>query len=231
MDEQSGPPPQHTWAWHKKVNIGLAWDKYNFLAFQHFEGDYVEYVSLPTIERSRITLEGRVKNGARFGHGDLISVVISYDPPPHSLTRGQLTSTYCYDSGRPIAYLREPLPGGWYYPDDEKISTYRPCPDPYEVPSDAEAPASHEEAHEHWERAYSLSQSVIDVPIIMDAITATKWRVNGGGFSITADLRDVLDAHGPGVYTVVLWGTLDGESEMISIYSIFHDIPRPTGYD
>ena len=29
--------------WHKKVNIGIAWNRYNFAAYQHFEGDYVEY--------------------------------------------------------------------------------------------------------------------------------------------------------------------------------------------
>ena len=35
--------------WHKKVNPGLAWDRYNVKAFQHFEGDYVEFDRLPTI--------------------------------------------------------------------------------------------------------------------------------------------------------------------------------------
>ena len=34
--------------WHKKVNIGLAWNRYNLMGYQHFEGDYVEYGSLPT---------------------------------------------------------------------------------------------------------------------------------------------------------------------------------------
>ena len=33
--------------WHKKVNIGLAWDRYNTVMYQHFEGDYVEYQNMP----------------------------------------------------------------------------------------------------------------------------------------------------------------------------------------
>ena len=41
----------------------------------------------------------------------------------------------------------------------------------------------------------------------------------------------MLKKHGPGVYTVVLWGVVGGEIEIISEYSIFHDIPRPDGYD
>ena len=53
--------------WHKKVNIGLAWDKYNFLAYQHFEGDYVEYDELPSIQDGILSLSGIAKNGARFG--------------------------------------------------------------------------------------------------------------------------------------------------------------------
>ena len=55
---------------HKKVNIGLAWDRYNFGAIQHFEGHYVEYGTLPTIEGRILTLSGEVKNGAKFSFLD-----------------------------------------------------------------------------------------------------------------------------------------------------------------
>ena len=64
--------------WHKKINIGLAWDKYNFLAYQHFEGDYVEYGELPVIEDGVLRISGRTKNGARFNedrdprHSDIL---------------------------------------------------------------------------------------------------------------------------------------------------------------
>ena len=73
---------------HRRVNIGLAWDRYNLIAVQHFEGDYVEYVTFPEFDEDRLRLEGRVKNGARFDVGDTIPIQLFYDPPPHSLTPG-----------------------------------------------------------------------------------------------------------------------------------------------
>ena len=216
--------------WHKKVNIGLAWDRYNLMGYQHFEGDYVEYGSLPTIEDGEMTFEGRTRNGAVFGQGNVVHVAILYDAPPDSLTRGQLSRTYCYAFGLPVAYLRKPLTGGWSYPNDTLSTIHTPCPDPYRVSPDASPPRSPSQAHAHWRQAYTASQMLIDIPVLMEAITASKWKVNGDGFSITADLSDILDAHGPGVYMVVLWGTLGGGSEIISQYAIFHEVPAPSGY-
>ena len=54
---------------HKKVNIGLAWDRYNLMAFQHFEGDYVEYTALPKIEDGDLSFEGQVKGDTIFHVG------------------------------------------------------------------------------------------------------------------------------------------------------------------
>ena len=65
----------------------------------------------------------------------------------------------------------------------------------------------------------------------MQAITASSWRTENGGFRITASLGNVLKKHGPGVYTVVLWGIAGGDIGVISQYSIFYGIPRPNGYD
>ncbi|MXX53142.1 MAG: hypothetical protein F4Z35_04165 [Dehalococcoidia bacterium] len=137
--------------WHKKVNIGLAWDRYNFLAYQHFEGDYVEYDELPSIESGVLRISGRTKNGARVSGDRDLGVQIYYDQPPHSLTRGQVTRTYCYDGGRQIGALRKPLTGGWYYEEEEFTKSYRACPDPYDVPVDAPAPRSHHEANRFWQ--------------------------------------------------------------------------------
>ena len=52
--------------WHRKVNIGLAWDRYNFVAYQHFEGDFVEYETLPSMENGVLSVRGRTKNGIEF---------------------------------------------------------------------------------------------------------------------------------------------------------------------
>jgi hypothetical protein len=72
---------------------------------------------------------------------------------------------------------------------------------------------------------------MLSVPAVMQAITASSWRTGTNGFRITASLGKVLKKHGPGVYTVVLWGVVGRDTEVISEYSIFHDILRPDGYD
>ena len=216
---------------HQKVNIGLAWDRYNLIAVQHFEGSYVEYDSLPAIDGGMLKIEGRVKNGARFGEGDVVPVQVFYDPPPHALTNGQLSRTYCYSLGLPVAYLREPLSGNRYYPKDSIRTFYSLCPDPYDVSREAPAPISPHEAHLHWQEAYKASQSLGKAPAVMQAVTASAWRVDNKGFRIAANLGNVLNKHGPGVYTVLLWGEIGSDVEIISEYSIFHNIPRPVGYD
>ena len=61
-------------------------------------------------------------------------------------------------------------------------------------------------------------------------ITASEWSVANGRFSITADLDEVLLAHGDGIYTLSLWGIVDDEDVLISEYSIFHGVTPPTFY-
>ena len=213
--------------WHKRVNIGLAWDTYNFRAVQHFEGDYVEYDQIPAIENGILTISGTVKNGASFA--EAFSPQIYYDAPPHTLTRGQLSYTYCYDTGLLIAALRAPLTGNWYYPVHEFTETYRKCLDPHEVPADAPAPRPPSSPFPPVAPPHQPppSLSVITVPYI----TASAWRVNSKGFSFRADLSDLLSKHGAGVYSIMIWGKVSGRSLVISQYSIFHGVTPPDTYD
>ena len=217
--------------WHKKVNIGLAWDTYNFFAYQHFEGDYVEYDQLPAIENGILTLSGTVKNGAGFADERDLGVQIYYDPPTHTLTQGQVSRTYCYDSGLQIAALRRPLPPNRFYPEHEFTKTYKKCPDPYEVPADAPAPRSPAEAHAFWEAAYQASQLRPEQPIIVPWITALEWTATADAFAVRADISDLLAIHGDGVYLISVWGVIDGERVIISDYSIFHGVTPPDTYD
>ena len=48
--------------WHKKVNIGIAYDRYNAPMYQHFEGDYVEYDRMPAISNGILSLSGTTKS-------------------------------------------------------------------------------------------------------------------------------------------------------------------------
>ena len=217
--------------WHKKVNIGLAWDTYNTSAIQHFEGDYVEYDHLPTIENGILTMSGTTRNGAGFSDERDLGVQIYYDQPPHTLTRGQVSRTYCSDSGLQIAALRRPLPPNRFYPEHEFTKTYKKCPDPYDVLADASAPRSHDEAHAFWEAAYQASQLRPELPIIVPWITALEWTATADAFAVRADISDLLARHGDGVYSIKVWGVIAGERVIISDYSIFHGVTPPDTYD
>lgn len=215
---------------HQKVNIGIAWDRYNTVMYQHFEGDYAEYDQLPAITDGMLTLSGRTKNGARLNGARDLGVQVYYDQPPGPLTRGQLARTYCYDNGRKVAGLREPLTGGYYWPTDEFTTTHDPCPSPYDVPADTPEPRSHNEAHRAWEEAYSASQLRGTQTIAVPWLTAKEWSVRANAFVVKADISDILRRNGNGVYSVMVWGNLAGQDLVISQYSVFYGITPPDTY-
>ena len=207
---------------HRKVNIGLAWDRYNTVMVQHFEGDYVEFDQLPAITNGVLSVSGTTKNGARFA--DNLGQQIYYDQAPHMLTRGQVARTYCVDGGRQVASLRKPLSPGSFYPSNDFTKTYDPCPDPYDVPPETPGPNSVSEAHQAWQNAYNASRLSVPQIITVPWITASERTVSGNAFAMKADISRILDQHGPGVYSVALWGSVGGADAVISEYSIFHDV-------
>ena len=217
--------------WHRKVNIGLAWDRYNMVGYQHFEGGFVQYDQLPQIMNGTLSMSGSTLYGLRFSRKEELGVQIYYDPPPHSLTRGQVSRTYCYDSGLQIAALRYPLTGNSSWTEDEFTKRYSPCPDPYDVSPEAPAPRSPDEAHRFWEHAYAASQTQRAQTVTVPWVTASKWMARATDFSITANVSKLLSKYGPGVYTVLLWGEVGGEDVPISEYSIFHEIEPPDTYN
>ena len=215
---------------HKKVNIGLAWDKYNLIVIQHFEGDYVHYDNVPSIESGVLRVSGTTKNGATFHSERDLSVQIYYDPPPHVLTRGQVTRTYCYGAGVQVAGLRWPISDDYYWSEHYYPAYHYPCPDPYSVPEDADAPGSVEEAARFWDEAYQESTLTPRVVITVPWVTASEWIADPGYFSVTANINDILARHGEGVYTILVWGDIQGESVPISEYSIFYGAAPPPAY-
>ena len=217
--------------WHKKVNIGLAWDRYNIFVYQHFEGGYVEFDELPAIANDVLSFSGRAINELRFSNKDELGLQLYYDPPPHALTRGQVSRTYCSGSGLQIAAFRYRLTGGWYWGEDEYTRTYSPCPDPYDVSPDAPAPSSHDEAHRFWEEAYAASQNRPSQTITVPWITASEWTVSGAHFSVAVNISGLLSEYGPGVYTILLWGEIDGEDVPVAEYSIFYEVVPPDTYN
>ena len=185
---------------HKKVNIGLAWDRYNFLAYQHFEGDYVEYDELPSIENGVLHISGRTKNGAKFD-----GAVLDYDPPPRPLTRSAVAKTYAYCYGVTVAGFIRPQSGGRKWDPGTFDANYDGCPgDPY--------------------------GTTYDENLKTDWIIAERWAVASDSFEIKADIAEVLQKYNEGVYTILIWGKIRGEDAVISEYSIFHGITPTDAY-
>ena len=216
---------------HQQVNVGMAWDRYNTVMYQHFEGNYVEFDRLPAISNGVLSFSGTTKNGVRFSQERDLGAQIYYDPPPHTLTRGQVARTYCYANGRMVAGLRPPLSGNSNYTANEFTITHNPCPDPYDVAAGAPGPRSHDEAHQAWQEAYDASASLQPQTITVPWVTALEWTARGTEFAVRADIGGVVDRNGDGVYSIMVWGEIGGRRSVISAYSMFHGVEPPDTYD
>ena len=107
--------------WHRKVNLGLSWDTHQMWNVQHFEGDYASCNVPPTIQGTTLRVSCTTKEV--FPAESLVQVV-TYDPPPHALTRGQIARAYSYRLGNRVAFLRQKARPGYSYPRDEELRTH-----------------------------------------------------------------------------------------------------------
>ena len=217
---------------HRKVNIGLAWDRYNFKAYQHFEGDYTTFDGLPTLEDGILTLSGTTRNGMTFSGENGLGVMVYYDAAPYPLTQGQVARTYCYNNGLLVAALLRPMPEGYSWEDDSQDEEYsrRACPNPFDVSPDAPAARSVAESHRFWDEAYAASKKMVTDSNPTPWLVAAEWSVSDDMFSVKADLSQILTKHGSGVYTVKVWGMMNGEDAVAALYSIFHNTAPPPAY-
>ena len=219
---------------YRRVNLGLAWTRNVFKAIQHFEGDYVEMDRLPTIEDGVLELEGNLSNSYTFtGTVPLVAAIV-YDPRPRKLTGGQLARTYCYGHGELIAAL---IPPQRRLKDDFE-STFSmeetQCIDPYHVRHSAAEPESQAESSRIFEESKEESLQVRETEKTLTFRKAQEMTADGREFVLVADVSELLEQHGAGVYTVVLLASLEENGEdgtqVISEYSIFHGVRTPGGY-
>lgn len=143
---------------------------------------------------------------------------------------GSETVLNCSPSSRSscITARRPPPPEGEYYLRNQFDVEQEFCRSPYEIPADVPAPATVAEASmlSAAARAYARTESATGA-----FITASVYDVAGDEFELEVDVSEVLDQHGPGVYTVQVWATLDAEPAVISAVSVFHEMEVPEGYD
>ena len=217
---------------HRKVNLGIAENDAGLVNIVlQFEGDYVAYSEVPQLDGETLSMAGTIKNGVNFASEKSLKVDIYYDPPPTPLTRGQLSMAYCEDVGVMVGALIPPAPPGYSWSGlPEKFDfAYQRCKSPYDVADDTPPPAT---ASEETLRGM---QSRLNNPYTYQTgarwVIASKWRVDNQAFAVKADLSEVLEEHGKGIYTLMVWGVRDGNPAVISSVALFYGTPRPTGYD
>ena len=215
---------------HKRVNIGITWDRYNVRMFQHFEGDYVTFLAIPSLEGGLLTLAGTVRNGAEIRALRDLGVDIFYDSPPMPLTLGQVSRTYCYDNGLQVASLREPLSDGRSWASAAFTQSYSPCQDPADVSPTTPPASSHDEANRLWQDAYDQSRARSPQIVTVPWVTADRFTIQSDTFTVEADVKGILSRQGPGVYTIAVWARIGSELAVVARFSLFYESEPPATY-
>lgn len=208
---------------HKKVSLGITCDDYACAVVQLFEGDYVEFSEKPNIgSGGMLSFSGRFKDGYRFS--DSSSVQIWWEPLPMAATLGQLDKTGSQSIGvKPATFILDPPPAGSYYPSLTTIYSWTKHRGPADFAADS--PRT---------RIPPLSAFVPQMPRIglpsppsiaqVQYTVASRWEGRANGqLSLEVDISDTLRKLGDGVYTVLVWGSKDGENELLVVYSIFYN--------
>lgn len=213
--------------WYRKVNIGLTHDLKNFVAIQHFEGDFIEYHRLPIISDGILRIVGRVKDEVPPTALENCSVDIWYDPPPRRLSEGQLIRVNGYDGGIIACSLHAPLPAGYKRHQDSGSIAVRRFRHPEDFPPTASFPESLEVRQGIMKEAYLGNQEFEESTVWFPFLGANDWHIDGSSFSITADINSVVYKFGAGVYSLFLWAPmgLNGEKVAISHYATFINLP------
>ena len=205
---------------HTTLHLGISFNCRILTVVQLFSGEYVTFTKPPAFVEGRLVMEGRLHNGAALARtGPAEGVRISYRPPPHSLSRGQLFRAAGYCSGAPIASILVPLPAFYSYDPDGPSWSHTFCLTPYESDSQVQPPndlsqaSSLMEEAKEWEAA---PQTYSGLEILPDI-----WRVGQDRFEVQADVSPVMAALGPGVYSILLWGEVNGSPTPVSEFAIF----------
>ena len=215
---------------HRKVSIGIAVDR-GVWVVQHFEGDYVEFDELPSLDAGILSMSGRVGEGAQMDED--VGVLIEYDPPVMELAIEQLEQTQCYNPGLPVAIVLK-SPFGEYDLDDPEVR------DAINAGLDSleDSPIPHEECRDPYKMNLGGSDTGtsgtggrfgLDEPneiserdVYVSYLLAEEWSITDSGeFSMRADIEDVVERHGSGVYTISIVATVAGELSPISVSSVF----------
>ena len=219
---------------HKVLHIGIAEDRNRTNMVQVFSGDYVSWNERPQMAPDgTLTASGRLRGAyAEPESSNTATFTIGHHPPTHALTLSQLSGTYCLESDKKSGVILEPLGPGQHYTKirgsrnfyHETVSNEQ-CIDPYELDPNGPIPQTWEEANEAHARAKADSASAPPEPsvkygIVADILTVRK---RGTEFSLEVDVSPMVEHYGPGIYTLVLWATIEetGEEGVIAKFPIW----------
>ena len=205
---------------HRKLGLGFSYEKPNLWVVQLFTSNYIEFTLMPRIEGEQLEFAYRFTNGAREADEHPPSAAVFYDALPHNLTRGQLARTGCYSLDRRIAAIRPPAGPNSYWTEDYSEDELTTCPDPYRVHPSAEPPTSYDDDRRIHVEAIQASNAAPQ-SVVYPRITSSVESLPIGGYHVITDLSEQIAQFGPGVYTLVMWANVDGESAQVAEYSIF----------
>ncbi len=202
---------------HREVNIGIANSCHAMAVAQVFEGEYVRFSLPPELAEGRLVMAGQV--AAEVELNDRTQVGIAWAPPLAEYTKGQVSQTVCYSTGRPIAFIFRPLPAGFTWPDGGvQEMDWERCPAPWDADPNLQLPQDRaviDQLSQRIRDGYRIRETVET-----DLVTATIWQAEAGFFRIEADLNRVVQTHGPGIYSVILRVEVDGVMQAITTYAI-----------
>ena len=205
---------------HTIMNVGIAYDQYNTAMIQQFTNNYVQYLERPRIDpEGALSLQGTVQN-ASLDTGRSIVVQIGYDPPARTLTQGQLSKTHSLCNPTTVGTIRAQPQDE---PPHETVMISARCRDPYQNSASTQHPVNAEQAARNWQEAKGTSALIRERQARVHRLTPGTLQISSREFLIRADLTPILDQHGPGIYSITLWGTPAGmdRSTILSEQSIF----------
>ena len=218
---------------YRKVSIGIAVDR-GVWVVQQFEGDYVEFDELPSLNAGNLSMTGRTHQGAHLDED--VAVLVEYDPPLKDLTLEQLEQTQCYGSGLPVAiliknpfdnsdledpYVREIVDEMLDSLEEENPLLYQECRNPYKIPSGQNTPGSSKPERLLEEEA---DDEIVEREVRVPFFLADDWLITDSGeFSLKTDIGDAVERYGEGVYTITIVAKIDGALEPISQYALLMD--------
>ena len=205
---------------YRKVGIGFSYERPNFRGVFLFTTDHIEFTLTPRIEGGQLEFAYRFTNGAVESKEYPPSAAVFYDALPHNLTRGQLARTGCYSLDRRIAAIRPPAGPNRYWTEDYSEDELTTCPNPYQVHPSAEPPTSYDDSSRLHDEARAASNATPQ-SVVYPWITSSVESLPIGGYHVITDLSEQIAQFGPGVYTLVMWANVDGESAQVAEYSIF----------